>query len=167
MGPNEPYWRTNTSFSPPPSRWDYTLQSEGLQYGSSDSIQLFGSASTNSKESRNWIRGGYHPTHHYSTSDGGALYFSSPSDASLVQPWTPPPVRGVSIDEFVPSHRRGAETTVSFHSGYCFGLLLSVHAISSQLGVSVTDSKLKGWGHLIQKTVDLIVFTIKCMLCCY
>ncbi|CAO2829563.1 unnamed protein product [Amaranthus hypochondriacus] len=106
MGPNEPYWRTNTSFSPPPSRWDYTLQSEGLQYGSSDSIQLFGSASTNSKESRNWIRGGYHPTHHYSTSDGGALYFSSPSDASLVQPWTPPPVRGVSIDEFVPSHRR-------------------------------------------------------------
>lgn len=107
MGPNELYWRTNTSFSPPPSRWDYTLQSEGLQYGSSDSIQLFGSASTNSKESRNWIRGGYHPTHHYSTSDGSALYFSSPSDASLVQPWTPPPVRGVSIDEFVPSHRRG------------------------------------------------------------
>lgn len=69
--------------------------------------------------------------------------------------------------EVTSSISAGAETTVSFHSGYCFGLLLSVHAISSQLGVSVTDSKLKGWGHLIQKTVDLIVFTIKCMLCCY
>ncbi|XP_021746934.1 uncharacterized protein LOC110712784 [Chenopodium quinoa] len=107
MGPHEPYWRTNTSFSPPPSRWDYGFQPEGIQYGSSDSIQLFGSTSSNSKESRSWIRGGYHPTHHYSASEGGALYFSSPSDASFIQPWTPPPVRGVSIDEFETSARRG------------------------------------------------------------
>ncbi|KAL2904009.1 Inactive histone-lysine N-methyltransferase 2E [Bienertia sinuspersici] len=106
MGSHEPYWRTNTSFSPPPSRWDYGFQSEGMQYGSSESIQLFGSTSSNSKESRSWIRGGYHPSHQYSASEGGAQYFSSPSDASLIQPWTPPPARRISIDDFETPARR-------------------------------------------------------------
>ncbi|GAB4840033.1 hypothetical protein Ancab_020742 [Ancistrocladus abbreviatus] len=107
MGPHEPYWRTNTSFSPPPARWDYRFQSEGLRYGSNDSIQLFGSStSSNSKESRNWLRGNYHQTHQYSASDGTGLYFSSPSDTSLIQPWTSPPVQEISIDEFETSAKR-------------------------------------------------------------
>lgn len=104
---HEPYWRTNTSFSPPPPRWDYRFQSEGIQYSSADSIQLFGSTSSDSKESRTWMRGGYRPPHQYSTSEGGALYFSSPSDATLVQPWTPPPMQGINIDEYEISIKRG------------------------------------------------------------
>ncbi|XP_022776837.1 uncharacterized protein LOC111318328 isoform X2 [Durio zibethinus] len=55
MGHHEPYWRTNTSFSPPPSRWDFRFQPEGLSYCSHDGIQLYGSStSSNSKESRAW-----------------------------------------------------------------------------------------------------------------
>lgn len=103
---HEPYWRTNTSFSPPTPRWDYRFHSEGIQYGSTDSNQLFGSTSSNSKESRSWTGGGYRPTHQYSASEGGALYFSSPSDTSLVQPWTPPPTQGINIDEYEMSIKR-------------------------------------------------------------
>ncbi|GMJ04686.1 hypothetical protein like AT1G14180 [Hibiscus trionum] len=55
MAPEEPYWRTNTSFSPPPSRWDFHLQPDGLSYGSYDENQLYeSSTSPNSKESRGW-----------------------------------------------------------------------------------------------------------------
>lgn len=106
VGPHEPYWRTNTSFSPPPPRWDYRLQSEGTQYGSNDSIPLFGSTSSNSKESRSWLRGGYHPTPQYSASESGVLFVSSPSDTSLIQPWTPPPFQGINIDDYEASAKR-------------------------------------------------------------
>ncbi|KAK8522891.1 hypothetical protein V6N12_056584 [Hibiscus sabdariffa] len=55
IGPQEPYWRTNTSFSPPPSRWDFHFQPDGLSYGSYDGSQLYeSSTSPNSKESRGW-----------------------------------------------------------------------------------------------------------------
>ncbi|GMH01739.1 hypothetical protein Nepgr_003578 [Nepenthes gracilis] len=107
MDPHEPHWRSNTSFSPPPPRWDYQFQSEGLRYGSNDSIQLFGSStSPNSKESRSLLRGHCQTSHQYSASDGAGLYFSSPSETSLVLPWTPPPVQEISIDELETSSKR-------------------------------------------------------------
>lgn len=38
FGPHEPYWRTNTSFSPPSSRWDVHGLMDGIScYGSSTS----------------------------------------------------------------------------------------------------------------------------------
>ncbi|KAG2297901.1 hypothetical protein Bca4012_009089 [Brassica carinata] len=38
FGPHEPYWRTNSSFSPPSSRWDLRGSTDGLSfYGSSTS----------------------------------------------------------------------------------------------------------------------------------
>ncbi|KAL0723423.1 hypothetical protein Bca4012_038022 [Brassica carinata] len=38
FGPHEPYWRTNTSFSPPSSRWDVPGLTDGINfYGSSTS----------------------------------------------------------------------------------------------------------------------------------
>ncbi|GAB2280258.1 hypothetical protein Dimus_014900 [Dionaea muscipula] len=62
--------------------------------------------SSNSKASRRWLRGNHHPTHRYSASDGAGLYFSSPSDTSLFQPWTPPPVQEISVDDFENSSKR-------------------------------------------------------------
>ncbi|KAH7515969.1 hypothetical protein FEM48_Zijuj10G0084600 [Ziziphus jujuba var. spinosa] len=108
MGPHEPYWRTNTSFSPPPSRWDFQFQSDGLQYGSHDGIQLYGSSrSSNSKESRSWVRGNQLYNHHYSASDGAGMFLSSSSDLSQGPQWTPPAIQEISVEDFESATRRG------------------------------------------------------------
>ncbi|KAK1398411.1 hypothetical protein POM88_008274 [Heracleum sosnowskyi] len=66
IGPQEPYRRTNTSYSPPPSRWDFRFQPESLSFGSNEESQLYGSStSSNSIESRSWLRGNHHAHHHY------------------------------------------------------------------------------------------------------
>ncbi|KAK3027336.1 hypothetical protein RJ639_040428 [Escallonia herrerae] len=107
MGPHEPYWRTNTSFSPPPSRWDFRIQSEGLSFGSHEGGQLYGSStSSNSRDSRSWLRGNYLPNHQYSASDGVGPYFSSPSDVSPAQQWTPPIIQEISVEDYRTSSRR-------------------------------------------------------------
>lgn len=106
MGPHEPYWRINTSFSPPPERWDYHYQNEGLRYGSNDSLQLFeSSTSSNSKESRSWMRGSYQHGHQYPASDATMVDCSSPSDTALM-PWTPPPMQGISNDDLETTTKR-------------------------------------------------------------
>ncbi|XP_006827295.2 uncharacterized protein LOC18422013 [Amborella trichopoda] len=104
MGPNEPYWQNNSSFSPPLSRrWDYRFQSEGLPYGSHGGIQLYGSSlSSNSKESRSRVSSERFPNPQYSASDGMVSYISSPSDSFQTQLGTPP-VQGVNLEEFVSS----------------------------------------------------------------
>lgn len=108
MGPHEPYWRTNTSFSPPPSRWDFQFQSDGLQYGSHDGIQPYGSSrSSNSKESRSWVRGNQLYNHHYSASDSAGMLLSSSSDLSQGPQWTPPAIQEISVDDFESTARRG------------------------------------------------------------
>ncbi|OVA12190.1 zinc finger protein [Macleaya cordata] len=98
MGPNEPYWRTNTSFSPPlSSRWDQSFQTEGIPNVSHGALQLYGSSlSSNSKESRTLMRGDHFRNH--SASDGAGSYFSSPSDSFQTQQWTPP-TKGFNIDD--------------------------------------------------------------------
>lgn len=106
MGPHEPYWRTNSSFSPPPSRWDFQLQPEALSFGSHDGIQLFGSsASSNSRESRGWVRGNNLTNHQFLVSDGVGPYLSSPSDISPTQQWTPPVIQEISTDDYSTSRR--------------------------------------------------------------
>lgn len=106
MGPHEPYWRTNSSYSPPPSRWDFRFQSEALSFGSHDGIQLFGSSvSSNSRESRSWLRGNHLSNHQYMVSDGGGPYYSSPSDISPIQQWTPPTIQEINADEYSSSRR--------------------------------------------------------------
>ncbi|CAI9096574.1 OLC1v1032755C1 [Oldenlandia corymbosa var. corymbosa] len=106
LGPHEPYWRTNSSYSPPPSRWDFRFQSEALSFGSHDGVQLFGSsASSNSRESRSWLRGNQLANHQYVANDGGGPYYSSPSDVSPVRQWTPPAIQEINIDDFHASSR--------------------------------------------------------------
>lgn len=106
LGPNEPYWRTNTSFSPPPSRWDFQFQPEGLSFGSHDGNQLYNSStSSNSRESRSWMRGN-HISNQYSISDTVGPYFSSPSEMSPAQQWAPPTIQEIRMDDYGSSSRR-------------------------------------------------------------
>ena len=114
MGPHEPYWRTNTSFSPPPSRWDFQFQSEGQQYGSHDGNQLYGSStSLNSKESRSWLRGNQLYNHQYA-SDGAGMFLSSSSDLSQGPQWTPPAIQEIRVDDFESAARRGNPINIAF-----------------------------------------------------
>ncbi|XP_022735665.1 uncharacterized protein LOC111289069 [Durio zibethinus] len=107
MGPHEPYWRTNTSFSPPPSRWDFHFQPDGLSHGSHDGIQTYGSSvSSNSKESSSWVRGNLLYNHQYSTSDGAGPFLSSPSDLSQGPQWTPPAIQEITLDDYETTTRR-------------------------------------------------------------
>ncbi|KAF8408120.1 hypothetical protein HHK36_007263 [Tetracentron sinense] len=103
MGTHEPYWRTNTSFSPPLSRgWDHRFHSDGLPYGSHNAVQLYDSStSSNSKESRSWMRGDHLSNHQHSPSDGAWSHFSSPSNSFQTQQGTPPPRQGVNIDDYM------------------------------------------------------------------
>lgn len=104
MGPNEPFWRTNTSFSPPLSRrWDYQLQSEALTYESDDGVVALdgSSVSSNSKGSRSWVNVERLPGHRYSASDGVFSYFNSPTDGYQNEQLMPPPVQGVNINDYV------------------------------------------------------------------
>ncbi|PWA59446.1 RING/U-box superfamily protein [Artemisia annua] len=106
MGPHEPYWRTNTSFSPPP-RWDIRYHSEVHSFGSQEGSQLYRSSmSSNSRESMSWSRGNYLPNHQHSASDGVGPDISSLSDFSPNQQWIPPTVQEISVDEFGNSSRR-------------------------------------------------------------
>lgn len=99
--PHEPYWQTNTSFSPPPSRWDFHIQSEGLSYGSYDGTQLYGSStSSNRKESESWLRGNLLYNNRFSASDGTGMFLSSPSDRSQGPQWTPPTIQEISFDDY-------------------------------------------------------------------
>lgn len=100
MGPHEPYWRTNTSFSPPLSRgWERRFQADGLPYGSQNGIQLYQSSpSSNSKESGASMREDHLPNH--TASDGAGSYFSSPSDSFQTQQWTPSPIKEVNISDY-------------------------------------------------------------------
>ncbi|PSS13516.1 Histone-lysine N-methyltransferase [Actinidia chinensis var. chinensis] len=107
VGPNEPYWQTNTSFSPPPSRWDVQFQPEGPSFGSHDGISLYGSSiSSNSRGSRSWVRGNHLSNHQYSISDSVRPYFSSPSEISPARQWTTPTIQEIRVDECENSSRR-------------------------------------------------------------
>lgn len=117
IGTHEPYWRTNTSFSPPSSRWDLKLPSEELPYDSHDGNLLDGSSmSSNTKEHR-WIRRNHLYNRQYSASDGPGLFFSSPDLAQAPQ-WTPPAIQEITADDYdETSTRRGNKRCwISFHA---------------------------------------------------
>ncbi|ONK75435.1 uncharacterized protein A4U43_C03F16810 [Asparagus officinalis] len=104
MGPNEPIWRSNTSYSPPSSTtWDYQLQTEELRYEFDDGGGIVlddSSSSSSSKGSRSWIHGEQVLDHRYSASNGGFSYFNSPSDSYLCQQLMPPPAQGVIVNDY-------------------------------------------------------------------
>ncbi|KAK7274858.1 hypothetical protein RIF29_15957 [Crotalaria pallida] len=107
MGPNEPYWRTNTSFSPPAPRLDFRFQSEGLPYSLDDGVQLSdSSASSNGKDSGGWVRGNHLYDLHYAASDRTGHVLSSPSDLSQGPQWTPPAIQEISIEDYESRNRR-------------------------------------------------------------
>ncbi|KAL5123298.1 hypothetical protein HKD37_02G003917 [Glycine soja] len=113
MGPNEPYWRTNSSYSPPPTRWDFRFQSEGLPYDVNDGVQLYGSSTSSiDKESRGWVRGNHLYDLHYSASDDTGIFLSSPSDLSQGPQWTPPAIQEISIDNYETSTRKDSHPSV-------------------------------------------------------
>ncbi|XP_010276444.1 PREDICTED: uncharacterized protein LOC104611184 [Nelumbo nucifera] len=87
MDLGEPRWRTNSSFSPPPSRrWDCRFQSDGLSHGA---LLCGSSLSSNGKGSRGRVRSDQCTHHHQSVSDGVFSYFGSPDNFQAPQ-WTPP-----------------------------------------------------------------------------
>ncbi|KAH7683628.1 Zinc finger RING/FYVE/PHD-type protein [Dioscorea alata] len=96
MPRSEPFWQNNSSFSPPLSRrWDLRFRSEGRSLGSHGD-------SSNSKDSRNWLRGErgeFGHSHRYSPSDGVGSYIGSPSDSFLYHHLTPSSAIGVNLDD--------------------------------------------------------------------
>ncbi|PWA37142.1 zinc finger, RING/FYVE/PHD-type [Artemisia annua] len=154
MGPHDPYWRTNTSFSPPPPRWDFRFQNEGQSFGSQEGSRLYGSStSSNSRESRSWLRGNYVPNHRHSVSvsDGYGAFFSSPSDLSPAQQWSAPIIQEISFDEYnANSSKRG-----------CVGILLNLVTLVFVLATGcfephagsrgwVLFNSIQGFGHKCQ-----------------
>lgn len=91
MDRDEPQWRTNSSFSPPPLRiWDCRLHSDGLSHGSNGAGLHGSSLSSNSKGSRSRVGSGGYVNHHHSVSDGALSYSGSPPDGAQVPRWTSP-----------------------------------------------------------------------------
>ncbi|CAA6664533.1 unnamed protein product [Spirodela intermedia] len=109
MGHNEPFWRSNTSFSPPSSgTWEQRFPAEGLSNESRGGGGIaLSSLSSTSKGSRSWRRGDQLPPHNYSSSDGAMSYLSSPSDNFLAQQVVPSLVRGLHANEYVSTAMRG------------------------------------------------------------
>ncbi|XP_054810439.1 uncharacterized protein LOC129311950 [Prosopis cineraria] len=103
MGPREPYWHTNTSFSPLPARWDFRFQSDGLPY---DGFQLHGSSLYSEKDSRGSVRDNHLYDPHYSASDGTEPFLNSPSDFSQARQRTPPAIQEISIDDYETAVRK-------------------------------------------------------------
>nr|DAD42026.1 TPA_asm: hypothetical protein HUJ06_000256 [Nelumbo nucifera] len=90
MGHNEPQWRTNSSFSPPPLwRWDRQFQSDGSPHCSYEAPLNGSSLSSNSKGSRGRASSDQYTDHYHSVSDGVFSYFGSPSDNFQLPQWTP------------------------------------------------------------------------------
>ncbi|GAA0175540.1 hypothetical protein LIER_28693 [Lithospermum erythrorhizon] len=113
MGPHEPHWHTNSSFSPPP--FDFRFQGEALSFGSNEGNQLYGSsASSISRESRSWLRGNQLATHQYVVSDAAGTSYSNPSDISSVRQWTPPALQEINVDDYDNFGRDAALRSLSF-----------------------------------------------------
>lgn len=109
MGRNEPFWRSNTSFSPPSSgTWEQRFPAEGPSNEShgGGGVALSSQSST-SKGSRSWRRGDQLPHHNYSSSDGAMSYLSSPSDNFQAPQVLPSLARGLHVNEFVSTAMRG------------------------------------------------------------
>lgn len=85
----QPHWRTNSSFSPPPSRiWDCRLQSDVLPRGYGTNRLSF---SSNRKRRRSRLGSDRITSHHHSVSDGVLSYNDSPpNSAQASRRWTSP-----------------------------------------------------------------------------
>ncbi|XVE90095.1 hypothetical protein DITRI_Ditri20bG0049700 [Diplodiscus trichospermus] len=89
IGPDEPRWRTNSSFSPPPLRIrDCRIHSDGLPNVPHDAGLHGSSLSSNSKGSRGRVGSEGYINHDHSVSDGALSYYGSPPDH--VPQWTSP-----------------------------------------------------------------------------
>ncbi|KAK7309806.1 hypothetical protein RJT34_06839 [Clitoria ternatea] len=140
MGPNEPYWRTNSSFSPPPARWDFRFQSEGLPYGVNDGIQLYGSStSSNGKESSGWVRGNHLYDLHYAASDGTGIFLSSPSDLSQGPQWTPPAIQEISIDDYETLSTKGRVSFTPTKEANWLDIYVQGTSVNPNSGVSMSS----------------------------
>ncbi|CAH8382453.1 unnamed protein product [Eruca vesicaria subsp. sativa] len=108
FGPHEPYWRTNSSFSPPSSRWDLRGLNDGVSfYGSSTSSNANVLRSPDLSETLHWTPSDFesatrrdqtpkrfflskpvHPIHH--PSDNARETTSDSADACSWSSGTPP-----------------------------------------------------------------------------
>lgn len=119
MGPNEPFWRTNSSFSPPPfsTHWDFEVQSEEQPYESDvhTLTTLYDlSLSPNSRESESWVING--EQNRVSPSDDSFSYMDSP-DSFQNQQLMPPLVQGVYMNDYVRDPLPTHKTSRSFTEG--------------------------------------------------
>lgn len=88
---NEPHWRINSSYSPPPPRiWNCRLQADAIPNGG-NGVPLHGlSLSSNSRGSRSRVGSERYSNHHHSVSDGVLSYSESPPENVQVPRWTSP-----------------------------------------------------------------------------
>lgn len=108
VGPHEPYWRTNSSYSPPQSRWDFRFQYEALPNALHGGDQLYGSSGpSNGKEGGGRVRSNHLQGHGCSVSD-------SCTDLSQGPQWTPPAIQEINFrHEDAP--QRGEMVNYAFH----------------------------------------------------
>ncbi|KAI4373864.1 hypothetical protein MLD38_011931 [Melastoma candidum] len=98
MGPHDPYWRANTSFSPP-SGFDFRLHSDGFPNVLRDGEQIYvSSSSSSSKGSGMWVNEGH--------LDAVEFLVSSSSDMSQGPRWIPPAIQEINFEDHeTPSKR--------------------------------------------------------------
>ncbi|KAK1281310.1 hypothetical protein QJS04_geneDACA015156 [Acorus gramineus] len=147
MDPNEPQWRINSSYSPPPSRrWDCRFRSDGFPTASyGDGVPRYRSSLPSNKGSRNMVSSGQYPNHHHSASDGALSYLGSPSDNFQVPRWTPP-VHKYDFGEFTTPVRGARPETSSYPQSIerCFAT--EVSSVSNSFGSTSPFSESGQWG---------------------
>ncbi|CAN1152659.1 Putative methyltransferase-like protein 7A [Linum perenne] len=110
--PNEPYWQTNLSFSPPPnSGWGFGFSPEELPCDSS----------SHSVKETGWMRGNPFYSHQSLTSDCGEGFLSSPEMSRALV------LRGIRFDELEAAMTRGIWIRTSIWSDLekCWSLWFS------------------------------------------
>ncbi|KAJ8773705.1 hypothetical protein K2173_006355 [Erythroxylum novogranatense] len=107
MVPHEPYWQTNSSFSPHSAGWDFRFPSEVLPYDSHDDNIIYGSQTSSNSKVSELMQSNHLFDPHSTASDGAGLYHTSPDDISQGPQWTPPAIQEISVDDYEPSTRRG------------------------------------------------------------
>ncbi|KAG2259767.1 hypothetical protein Bca52824_079061 [Brassica carinata] len=125
FGPHEPYWRTNSSFSPPSSRWDLHGVTDGVSfYGSSTSSNANVLRSPDLAQTLHWTpsdfesatRRAVHPILH--PSDNARETTSDSADASSWSSGTPSSIDSTDVPEpLLDAQRVVASST--FKCGLC------------------------------------------------
>ncbi|CAN1313743.1 Putative methyltransferase-like protein 7A [Linum perenne] len=122
--PNEPYWQTNLSFSPPPnSGWGFGFSPEELPCDSS----------SHSVKETGWMRGNPFYSHQSLTSDCGEGFLSSPEMSRALV------LRGIRFDELEAAMTRGGVLAQNHFTRTMEGIPGNNGKVSSSSNSDFTD----------------------------